>query len=294
MNIGNAQQGPEMQKPKSIGVLHHPKLPQSGQVAAEIVQALQSDWKVQAWQGSTWDEGVVCEQLPELDLLVILGGDGSLLRAARMAAPVGVPLLGVNMGRTGFLAECSPINWREVLAAVLEGHYWIEQRMMLQAESFRGGQLLGHHKALNDVVISRGSLARVVRLQAHIDGGYLTTYVADGLIISTATGSTAYALAAGGPVLPPQLLNILIIPIAPHMTLERAIVLGQGAVVDIDVNTDHQAILTVDGQFEFALEDGDCVTVRAAQHVASFVRVQPPDYFYRTLVARLKPRGEVE
>jgi NAD+ kinase len=134
----------------------------------------------------------------------------------------------------------------------------------------------------------------VVRLQTHIDGGFLTTYVADGVIAATATGSTAYALAAGGPVLPPQLRNFLIIPLAPHLTLERAIVLDHGAVVEILVNTDHQAILTVDGQFEFALENGDRVRICAAEHTARFVRVQPTNYFYRTLVARLKLHGETE
>lgn len=282
-----------IQRPRSVGVLYHPKLEATLALAHEIVPALQ-EWGARTWQGSTWDEPAVREQLPGLDLLVILGGDGSLLRGARMAAPHGAPILGVNMGRLGFLAECGPANWRAVLSAVMKEQGWIEQRMMLQAESFRGEQVLGRHTALNDVVVSRGGLARVVRLQTSIDGGALTTFVADGLIASTATGSTAYALAAGGPILPPQLQNILIIPIAPHMSMDRAIVLDRGAVVEIGVSTDHQAMLTVDGQFEFALEDGDRVQVRAADHVARFVRVQPPNYFYRTLMARLRLCGENE
>ncbi len=282
------------QAPKNIGVLCHPKLPASYQAGEEIVRALREEWNVQAWQASTWDTQAVQDQLQRADLLVILGGDGSLLRGARMAAPSGVPILGVNMGRLGFLAECDPSGWRVALTEVMNGRYWVEERMMLRAESRRGEQTLGWHEALNDVVVSRGSLARVVRLQAYIDGGYMTTYMADGLIASTATGSTAYALAAGGPVLPPQLKNILLIPIAPHLSMERAIVLDRGAMVEIHVSTDHQAILTVDGQFEFALEDEDYVIVRAAPDLARFARVQPPHYFYRTLVARLKPRGEIE
>jgi NAD+ kinase len=284
----------EMRRPDAIGVLHHPKLAESINLADEIAGVLRSEWGAQAWRGSSWDPAAISKQLPGLDLLVILGGDGSLLRGARIAAPQGVPILGVNMGRLGFLTECSPHEWRQALGEVMQGHYWIERHMMLQVESFRDEQLLGQHTALNDVVVSRGSLARMVRLPTHIDGGYLTTYAADGLIASTATGSTAYALAAGGPILPPQLENILIIPIAPHMSMERAIVLNRDALVGIVVNTDHQAILTVDGQFEFALEDGDRVIVQAAPHTADFARVQPPHYFYRTLIARLKPQGASE
>ncbi len=158
---------------------------------------------------------------------------------------------------------------------------------MLYAEYHRGDECRGQYEALNDVVVSRGSLARVVRLATHIDGSYLTTYIADGLIISTATGSTGYALAAGGPILPPQLDNILLIPIAAHLSMSRAVVLAQGAVVKVQIDTDHQAILTVDGQFEYELRDGDWVTVQASRHISRFIHLQDRAYFYRTLMARL-------
>ena len=157
---------------------------------------------------------------------------------------------------------------------------------MLDAEYHRGEDSR-QYEALNDVVVSRGSLARIVRLEAYIDGSYLTTYAADGLIISTATGSTAYALAAGGPILPPELQNFVIIPIAAHLSMNRAIVLGRDDVVEVEVHTDHQAILTVDGQFEYALQDGDWVTVQAGRYVSRFVRLQDRTYFYRTLMDRL-------
>jgi NAD+ kinase len=124
-------------------------------------------------------------------------------------------------------------------------------------------------------------------LETYIDGSYLTTYAADGIIISTATGSTAYALAAGGPILPPQLQNFLLIPIASHLTMNRAIVLGRGDRVEVNVHTDHQAILTVDGQFEYELRDGDLVTVQASPYSSRFVRLQDRTYFYRTLMDRL-------
>jgi len=272
---------------RRIGVLHHPKLPASVPLANEIVAELQK-LGAAAWLGSTWDEIAVREQIAQLDCLIVLGGDGSMLRAARMGAEYGVSILGINLGRLGFLVEVQPDQWRALLPHVIAGGYRLEERMMLRAESRRGDQLLGQHDALNDVVVSRGSLARVVRLHTHIDGDHLTQYVADGLIVSTATGSTAYALAAGGPILPPTLKNILLLPIAPHLSMERAIVLDQGSTVDMRIVTDHQVILTVDGQFEFALLDGDRVTVTASPHVARFVRVQPPSYFYRTLMERLR------
>jgi len=270
-----------------IGVLRHPKIAESYRLADDIAAAL-NDWGARVWLGSTWDEEAVGAQIGQLDLLVTLGGDGSMLRAARMSAPHGIPILGINLGRLGFLVEVQPYEWREYLPRVLAGGYRIEERMMLHAESRRGDVLLGVHEALNDVVVSRGSLARLVHIHTHVDGGHLTRYTADGLIVATATGSTAYALAAGGPILPPTLKNILLIPIAPHLSMERAIVLDQGAMVDMRVVTDHQAMLTVDGQFEFALTDGDRVTVKASPHVARFVRFQPPAYFYRTLMARLR------
>jgi NAD+ kinase len=243
---------------------------------------------VTAWIGSTWDVEAVTAEIANLDLLVTLGGDGSILRAARMACGDDVPVLGVKMGRLGFLAELEPEEWASSLPRLLEGEYWLEERMMLYAEYHRGETCRGQYVALNDVVVSRGSLARMVRLETRIDGSDLATYAADGLIVATATGSTAYALAVGGPVLPPQLKNILLLPIAAHLSMDRAIVLAQGAIVKVQVRTDHQAILTVDGQFEYELLDGDWVTVQASRNTSRFVRLQDKAYFYRTLMERLR------
>lgn len=271
---------------KRIGLLHHPKLPASQPVAAQMARTAEG-LGLAAWIGSTWDVEAVAKEIAALDLLVTLGGDGSILRAARMACSHGVPVLGVNMGRLGFLTELEPTGWEAVLPRLLAGDYWIEERMMLYAEYHRGETCRGY-EALNDVVVSRGSLARIVRLETHIDGSFLSTYAADGLIVATPTGSTAYAFAAGGPVLPPQLKNILLQPIAPHLSMDRAIVLSQGAVVKILVHTDHQAILTVDGQFEYELRDGDWVMVQASRNVSRFLRLQDRTYFYRTLMERLR------
>jgi NAD+ kinase len=272
---------------KRIGLLHHPKLPLT-QPMAEAMARKVEEVGCTAWIGSTWDEEAVSREVSDLDLLVTLGGDGSILRAARMGCEHCVPVLGVNMGRLGFLAELEPGQWSAALARFLADDYWIEQRMMLHTQYYRSEECLGQSEALNDVAVSRGSLARIVRLETHIDGSHLCTYAADGLIVSTPTGSTAYALAVGGPILPPELKNILLLPIAPHLSMDRAIVLSQGAVVKVLVRTDHQAILTVDGQFHYELEDGDWVVVQASRSVGRFVRFQDRTYFYATLMERLR------
>ena len=271
---------------KRIGLLHHPKIPESLDLAGEMADQLRA-WGASPWMGSAWDEEVVGQHIADLDLVITLGGDGTILRAARMAARHSVPILGLNLGRLGFLAEMEPGDWREKLRRVLAGEYWLEERIMLRAELWRGQNALGDFEALNDVVIGRASFARVVRLATYIDGSYLTTYVADGLIVATPTGSTAYALSAGGPILPPELRNILIIPVAPYLSLDRAIVLSEGAKVEIRVSTDHRAILTVDGQIHMELEDGDRVAVGASPHTCRFVRLQDRAYFYRNLMKRL-------
>ena len=281
---------------RSVGLLYHPMIPESQDLAAEILEFLEGTG-ISVWMGSNWDEGAVAERCHRFDLFITLGGDGSMLRTARMASEHRVPILGINMGRLGFLAEVEPDEWSDSLKRVLNGDCWVEERLMVQAEFTRDGESLGCHEALNEVVVSRGALARVVRLATYIDGGYLTTYVADGLIVATATGSTAYALAAGGPIVPPELKNMLLIPLAPHLSLERAMVLSQGSVVRIRVRTDHTAILTVDGQFQVELADGDWVQVVASPRVGRFIRLQDRAYFYCTLMQRLgypnsEPEGE--
>lgn len=275
-----------------VGVLYHPKLTQSRVMAAEMLEYIEGLGAL-AWVRSGWDEESITERLAESDLLITLGGDGSLLRAARLTAKHRIPILGVNMGRLGFLAEVQPAEWPDRVRQAMSGDYWIEERMMLHAEHWRDEQTVNVYEALNEIVISRGKMARVVRLGTYINGGYLTTYTADGLIIATATGSTAYALAAGGPILPPELENFLLVPLAPHLSLDRALVLSKGVTIRVQVSTDHTAIVTGDGQFEVELADGDEVVVSAGPSVGRFVRLQDKNYFYRTLMHRLGwPRTE--
>jgi NAD+ kinase len=183
--------------------------------------------------------------------------------------------------------EIQQNQWREILPRLIEGDYWLEKRMMLRAEQWRGGELLGHWELLNEVVVSRGQMVRPVHLVTKVDGSYLTTFVADAIIAATATGSTAYALAAGGPILSPELRNILLVAVAPHLSIDRALVLAEGSSVSISVETDHQAVLSPDGQVPIGLADGDRVEAFASEHNALFIRFQDPDYFYRNLTIHM-------
>ena len=275
---------------KTISILYNAHIPQAYPLAQEIAAWIEQNGPRPRVCTTSDAPDAICWQ--ETRLLVTLGGDGSILRAARAAAPYGTPILGVNLGRVGFLTEAEPGMWEEVLRKVLSGEYWVEERMMLQVAVRRGGEVLRQAEALNDVVAARGARARVVHLRAEVDGGCLATYVADGLIVATPTGSTAYALAAGGPVLPPQLRNILLVPVAPHLSMERPIVLSEGVRVRISVISGRPVVLTVDGEVQTELESGDEVIVEASPHVARFARVQERNYFYKTLLQRLVPRNQ--
>src|SRR5512136_2156408 len=223
----------------------------------------------------------------EFDVLIALGGDGTMLRAGHLGGPSGVPILGINLGRFGFLTEIAQTQWAEFLPRLLAGDFWLEKRMMLCAEQWRADSLLGKWDVLNEVVVSRGQIIRPVHVTAHVDGRFLTTYVADALIAATPTGSTAYALAAGGPILPPELRNILLVPVAPHLSLDRAIVLAEGSSVSISVEVDHQAVFSIDGQGPIGLTNDDRVHVYASPYVVKFIRFQDPGYFYRNLTPHM-------
>jgi NAD+ kinase len=236
--------------PKRIAVSAHPRMPEALSEAAAIAEYLHSA-NIPSAHGSL-NDGALRRRVKEgeFDLLIAVGGDGTMLRAAHLCAPYGVPILGVNRGRLGFLFQMETRAWRTMLESLLNGEGWIENRMMLRAEHLRSGELMGWH-ALNDAVVSRGQLVRPVQLTASVDGLMLATYVADGLIAATPTGSTAYALAAGGPILPPELRNILLVPIAPHLSVDRAVVLS--AAWPVIMIRSENAVLSVDGQPPMAL-----------------------------------------
>ncbi|MEJ2758201.1 MAG: NAD(+)/NADH kinase, partial [Anaerolineales bacterium] len=220
----------------------------------------------------------------KIDIVITLGGDGTVLRAGHLCAPVNVPILAINMGSLGFLIEVSPEVWPEAIDRLLAGDCWIEDRMMLQASLWRGEKKLYQLDVLNDAVIARGKNLRPVHLRVSLDGLEMTTYVADALVVATPTGSTAYALAAGGPILPPNLRNILIVPVAPHLSIDRGIVLAEGSTVSVTVLSDHGSVVSGDGQESIALRQGDRVEVCASKFVTRLVRFQEVDYFYRNLV----------
>jgi NAD+ kinase len=219
----------------------------------------------------------------EFDLLIALGGDGTMLRAGHLAAPHGLPVLGINLGRFGFLMQLSKTDWQENLPRLISGDFKIENRMMLKAEHWRGDQLLCTHQVINEVVVARGQIVRPIRIRAEVDGYELAAYVADGLIASTPTGSTAYALAVGGPIMPPDLRNILIVPVAPHLSMDRAVILPEGASVKIISTSDHEAVVSVDGHIPAILKNNDYVLVTASDFTVKFVVFQDPGYFYRNL-----------
>lgn len=271
--------------PERLQIYYHPKVDGTEAFANQMAQHL-SGLGLKPDVVSIEDDAAQ-KRVPDQDMIILIGGDGTMLRGGRMAARCRLPALGVNFGRLGFLAEVQPHDWERVLGRVLVGDYWLEERMMLHVEHHQEGQERNTCEVLNEAVVSRGALARPIRVHTWVDGDELTSYVADGLIVATATGSTAYALAAGGPILPPELKNILIVPIAPHFSIERAIVLPHGATLKILVRTEHQAILSADGQIEVRLQDGDEVTVCMSSLVTRFVRVQDPAYFYRNLNSRM-------
>jgi len=274
-------------KYQRIAIGAHPQLPEAIRLSSQIMHALQQQG-VNVSHGLLYDESLKqCIAERQVDLLIALGGDGTMLRAGHLCGPVGIPILGINVGRFGFLIEIQHNQWREMLPRLLSGEGWLEKRMMLSAEQWRADECLGRWEVLNEVVVSRGQMVRPVRLAAHVDQRYLTTYVADALIASTATGSTAYAMAAGGPILPPELRNILLIAVAPHLSIDRAIVLPEGSSVSIIVHTEHQAVLSPDGQMPVALCEGDRVEVRASEHTVQFIRFQDPGYFYRNLTPHM-------
>jgi NAD+ kinase len=254
---------------------------------AEAIAAYFKEKGIEVPCGSLYDEDLRRRVgNGEFDLLIAVGGDGSVLRAGHLCAPSGVPILGINLGRLGFLIQVDRKEWREYFEKMFKGEAWIENRMMLYAEHVRAREHLGGWNALNEVVVGRGATLRPVRLTASVDGRQLTSYVADGLIAATATGSTAYALAAGGPILPPELRNILLVPIAPHLSVDRAVVLSEGSSVSITVRGEN-AVLSIDGQPPVNLVDDDRVYVRAAEVTTQFVRFGDPGYFYRNLTAHM-------
>lgn len=217
------------------------------------------------WQAQAGQLDLLLAELPTTDALVVLGGDGTFLRAARAVAEVDVPLLGINLGKVGFLSKAEEGDFEAVLERIVAGDYRIDERMVIEGRILRGGAPIGdeRHLALNDIVVARGSLARVCRLDVSIDDTHLATFIADGLIVASPTGSTGYSFSAGGPILEPAARNLVVTPIAAYLSAFRSVVVGPERVVRCRVVDAHEALVSVDGREDLPIAVGDVVEVRA-------------------------------
>lgn len=223
-----------------------------------------------------------------VELIVVLGGDGTLISVARQVGALRIPILGVNLGSLGFLTEVTLDELYPTLERVLQEDYTVSNRMMLKAVVRRGDEEIGHYRVLNDVVINKGALARIIDMEAWVDNAYLTTFKADGLIIATPTGSTAYNLAAGGPIIYPGLRCLVISPICPHMLTNRPIIVSDESVIRIEVKfQDEDVAFTADGQVGMPLRGGDVVEVRRSKSLTRLIKSPSKDYF-EVLRAKLK------
>src|SRR5690242_7194913 len=273
---------------QTIGILFQEHSEGAGELAKALAMRLRAEGRT-VWQEALQrHDAPVNDQLAGTDIVLVLGGDGSLLSAARMCAEVSIPLLGINFGRVGFLTELEPAEVDEKLPFYFNGDYWIDARAMLLAE-VDAGDVQHRFIALNDMVVVRGALPRVIRVKVWLDGHYYNTTVADGIIVSTATGSTAYNLAACGPILHPQVRSSVVTPIAPHLAADRSLILEPNAVTTLELQPDSDgAILSAAGQLNLTLNAGAQVMIRSSQYVTRFLPRRPPTYFYRILSAKLQ------
>jgi NAD+ kinase len=224
------------------------------------------------WHAPAGDLETLVRELPSTDVLVVLGGDGTFLRAAQAVALVDVPLLGVNLGKVGFLSKAEAHELEPVLVQLAKGDFTLGERMALTGAILAGGRTTTEtFTALNDIVVARGSLARVVRLDVSIDASHLATFVSDGLVVSSPTGSTGYSFSAGGPILDPQSRNLVVTPIAGYLSAIRSIVVSPQQVLRCRVVDAFEALVSIDGREDRKLAVGDVVEVRALERPIRFV-----------------------
>jgi NAD+ kinase len=272
---------------KRLGILYHPKVEKSERFARDIEVFLRGKG-IACWIHSSWDEEEARSALAGSDLVVSVGGDGTILRTARIIFPLAIPIVGVNFGNLGFMAELEAEEARDKLVEIIGGGGWIEERAILRAEVRASGNT---YHALNDVVIGRGRFLRLINVEVTIDGQAFTTYRADAVIIATATGSTGYSLAANGPILYPESHDILMKAVCPHLNMDKAIVLAPNTEIALKAFTNHEAMISMDGQVEEQLKSGDEIIVRMAEPTVRFVRLRRRDSFYQTLVSKLKGKS---
>ena len=281
---------------KKIGILYHPKVKAAYKLSHELEKPL-ADRGISTWICSAWEPEKAKAILDNTDLILTSGGDGTILRAVQVALSTQTPITGINLGKLGFMTELSASNVLEELNTLLDKKSWIDERSMLEAEIISSDKLKEPSPklyALNDIVVARGAIARLINIETSIDGGLLTTYRADGVIVATATGSTGYSLAAGGPIIHPKAKESLLVPIMPHLGLINSLILPSSAVISLRIITTHEATLIVDGHISFHLSDGDIITIRHSSRITRFLRIKPETSYYSSLEQKLKGRKQIE
>ncbi len=249
-----------------LGFAYNPTIEAAVELSARAAGWCQMR-KIDQWQAQSDDMHVLLRELPTTDALVVLGGDGTFLRAVRAVAEVDVPILGINLGKVGFLSKAEAGDLDAVLARIEAGDYQIGERMALEGVILRDGRPIDdvRHVALNDFVVARGSLARVCHFDVAIDDSHLATFIADGLIVSSPTGSTGYSFSAGGPIVDPMSRNLVVTPIAAYLSAIRSVVVSPRQVVRCRVVQAHEALVSVDGREDIPIRVGDLVEVRAVE-----------------------------
>ena len=271
----------------NIGIIYNSRIPEALDFSTAILHELElSD---SSWLSPAENLESLRPRAKKTDLVITVGGDGTILRAVQFTGPAGIPVVGINMGRLGFMTELQVHEAMEMLPGYFNGGRRLDERSMLQAtvHKARGSKTSGPFHGLNDVVVSRGAASRVVTVTGAIDGEQVTTFRCDGLIVSTATGSTGYNLAVGGPILDPESDNLVLKTVAAHMGLAAALVLQSDTEVSLGVEGSEPAVLSVDGYVDLDLEPGDRIELKQSPYKAKFLRANPPSYFFGTLTRRL-------
>ena len=270
---------------KRIGIIAKGNKPEAVQVVKELVDWLK-DRKVECFVEPAIAKTISHPSLDKqempgaVDMVVVLGGDGTLLAAARALQQKRVPILGVNLGGLGFLTEITLDELYPMLESILRGEYKTDERMLLEARVWRNEKAIEEFTVLNDVVINKGALARIIELETSVDNAHLTTFRADGLIIATPTGSTGYSLSAGGPIVYPSLHSIVITPICPHNLTNRPIICTKEATVTVTLRSaDQEVFLTLDGQVGFKMNLQDRVEVKKSEGFISLIKSPSRGYF---------------
>jgi NAD+ kinase len=272
---------------RNIGIISRPRRSNLSEVAPPLLSWLESRGIHVVYDQETASslaepsEGRSREQVAAAsDLLLVLGGDGTLLAAARVAAPRGIPILPINMGSLGFLTSFMLGELYPALEDILAGRLTISERVMLHAELQRGDRILDKQTVLNEVVINKGALARMIELELSIDRDFVCRYRADGLIVASPTGSTAYSLSAGGPIVHPSVESFIITPICPHTLSDRPVVVGDNSIIEVKLSAGTESVfLTLDGQKGIPLQATDRVRISRAQQLLKLIQTPNKSYF---------------